>query len=117
MSLNQDKGASSRAGSTCPGKNALAELQALLAEQLSLAEKGRFDQVAAMMSRAEQCLSEVSACELPEGNEEAGDRIRELYDKLRLVLAATKQEVARDLRKIRLRRSSVRAYLDAMKPR
>jgi len=118
MSLNQDKGTSSWAGgSTCPGMNALTELQTLLAEQLSLAGKGQFEQIAAMMPRVEHYLSEASTCESPEGNEEAADRIRELYDQLRLVLAATKQELWQDLRKIRLGRSSVRAYLDAMKSR
>ena len=100
-----------QASTDAPGP--LAELKGLLAEQISLARAGKLDQASALVGSVERLIRQASACLSSRGNQQMANDIRRLYDELCLTLKGQESELADQLRRVRVGKSSLGAYRDA----
>lgn len=90
----------------------LDELQSLLEEQVEQARGGRLSKVETLSERAGAIVEEIARAGILEAAEFKGrrERLAELYRDLRLTLAGQKDEVGRQLEKVRKGRKTIGAY-------
>ena len=88
----------------------LAELEALLAEQIALAKAGDLKRLAQLTGGLEELVGRASACGPMEQCRDRRERLGRLYDELCLTLAARKCELAEKLRGLGTGKSLLRAY-------
>jgi len=93
----------------------LKELESLLVEQLSLAQSGRFDELAASVERADELVDRMGAVCGAQGEPHGRriERIRRLHRQLYLTLAGQKQELADKVGRMRRGRKVLRAYRES----
>ncbi len=87
------------------------QLFAVLSEQISLAKRGKVDEVLTLVGKIDELLCRADRKQLEKIW--AKGSIRGLYDELCLILRAARGEVAGELAGVRKGRKSLRAYKDA----
>ncbi len=85
-----------------------SQLFAILSEQISLAKRGKVDEVVTLAGKIDQLLCRADRKQLEKIW--AKGPIRGLYDELCLILSAARGEVAGELAAVRKGRNSLRAY-------
>lgn len=92
----------------------LKKLQRLLDEQNDLTRQGKLGEVQALCEQASSVIEEVSWAGILELDEFAGERKRlaRSYENLRLTLSDQKDEVSRELNRIRKGRRTIGVYRD-----
>ncbi len=92
----------------------LKKLQKLLDEQNDLTRQGKLGEVHALCEQASSVIEEVSRAGILELDEFAGERKRlaRSYENLRLTLSDQKDEVCRELNRIRKGRKTLGVYRD-----
>lgn len=85
-----------------------SQLLAILGKQVSLAKRGKVDEVLTLADQIDHLLCRANRNQLKEIW--AKGRIRGLYDELQLIFSAAKHEVAGELEGVRKGRTSLRAY-------
>lgn len=103
----------SRKNTTCieaasDGEILSSQLFAILSRQVSLARRGKVDEVLTLAGKIDRLLSRANRKHLEKIW--AKSAIRSLYDELCLILGAAKHEVADELERVRKGKSSLRAY-------
>lgn len=97
-------------------KQLLEKLQRLLREQNDLARQGKLSEVEALCGRTGGLIEEISRAGILELDEFAKERKRlaHSYDDLRLTLSNQRDEVGRELKRIRKGRKTIGVYRDSI---
>lgn len=90
------------------GEYLSSQLFAILSRQVSLARRGKADEVLTLAGEIDRLLCRANRKQLE--NIWAKSSIRGLYDELCLIFSAAKREVASELEGVRKGRNSLRAY-------
>ena len=92
----------------------LNKLQRLLDEQNDLTRQGKLGEVQTLCEQANSVIEEISRAGILELDEFAGERKRlaQSYENLRLTLSDQKDEVCRELNRIRKGRKTIGVYRD-----
>jgi len=85
-----------------------SQLIAILSKQVSLARRGKVDEVLTLAGKTDHLLSRANRNQL--GEIWAKGPVRGLYDELSLIFGVAKREVAGELEGVRKGRTSLRAY-------
>jgi len=94
---------------TASGQDSLAgQLSEMLNRQIALARAGKVDEILILASETEEMISRADPNQL--GNLSDRKAIRDLYDKLRLILGAASHEISKELGGLRKGRISLKAY-------
>ena len=94
----------------------LNKLQRLLDEQNDLARQGKIGETQVLCERTSSVVEEISRAGILELDEFADERKRlaQSYENLRLVLCDQKDEVCRELNRIRKGRRTIGVYRDSI---
>jgi len=85
-----------------------SQVVAILSRQVSLARRGKVDEVLALAGEIDHLLCRANRNQLEEIW--AKGPVRALYDELSLIFGAAKREVAGELERVRKGKTSLRAY-------
>lgn len=89
------------------------QLRSLLRQQVASARAGKLDSVSASIPRIEALVEELPASSRSAGDTETSQEIQRLHHELCLMVAAQKSELAREIKKMCLGKTSLRAYKSA----
>ena len=94
----------------------LCELQRLLDEQNELARQGKLSEVEALCERTSGIVEEMSRCGIFESGKFSRERKRlaRSYESLRLTLSNQRDEVGREMDRIRKGRKTIGVYRDSI---
>lgn len=94
----------------------LSELQGLLDEQNELARQGKLSEVESICERTNGIVQEISRCGiLKSGNfPKHRERLLRSYESLRLTLSNQRDEVGREIERIRKGKKTIRVYRDSI---
>lgn len=92
----------------------LDNLQGLLEEQIKMARKGNFRRVEALAEQAGGIVEKIAETRVLERPEFSGQReyLAKLYNKLELIIASNKVNVARQVQQVGNGRKIIQAYSD-----
>ncbi len=98
-------------------KQLLEKLQKLLGEQNDLARQGKLSEVEALCERTNGLIEEISRAGILKLDEFARQRkqLADTYENLRLTLSDQKDEVTRELNRIRKGRKTIGVYRDSIR--
>ena len=94
----------------------LNKLQRLLDEQTELARQGRLTEIETLCEQTRSVVEEISRAGIPELDEfeEQRKHLARSYDSLRLTLSDQRDEVLRELNRIRKGRKTIGVYRDSI---
>lgn len=94
----------------------LGELQGLVDEQNELARQGKLSEVESLCERTSGVVEEVSRCGILEleGFSRERKRLARSYESLRLTLSNQRDEVGRELNRIRKGKKTIGVYRDSI---
>jgi hypothetical protein len=94
----------------------LGELQRLLDEQNELARQGKLSYVESLCNRTNEIVNEMSRCGIFESDKfrQERERLARSYESLRLTLSNQRDEVSREMDRIRKGRKTIGVYRDSI---
>ncbi len=114
--MNSDSGRTNGCQSPQAASDAntlMDQLRGLLRQQVASARAGRLDSVSAAIPRIQVILEELPASNRSATDAETSQEIQRLHHELCLMVAAQKGELAREIKKMSLGKTSLRAYKSA----
>jgi len=90
----------------------LGELQSLLEKQIELARQGNINEIEVLSRQADSLVGKISRSGILESNEFKSqlERLRKLYQDLRLALTAQQDGTAKELSRVRKGKKTVATY-------
>ena len=95
------------------GQTLMDQLRGLLREQVASARAGRMESVSTGIPKMEALLAQLTTSNRPAGDSETSQEIQRLHHELCLMVAAQKSELAGEIKKMSLGKTSLRAYKSA----
>ena len=94
----------------------LGELQRLLDEQNELARQGKLSDVESLCDRTNEIVDEMSRCGILESDkfQQERKRLARSYESLRLTLSNQRDEVGREMNRIRKGKKTIGVYRDSI---